>query len=163
MRNKLRFIYTVVVVVLLLMLYFIIFSFSAQDGETSGSFSLTISRMGVKLWNGLIGGDWSAHIIEQLASYFENPIRKFAHFMEYGVMGFLVHSLWMCWGRASRWWILYSVIWVFLSAAADEVHQYFVPGRSGNIPDVFLDTCGGLTGVFLCIFLFRLMKRVCKK
>ena len=29
-------------------------------------------------------------------------------------------------------------------ATSDEFHQYFVPGRSAAIKDVFIDTCGGI-------------------
>ena len=33
---------------------------------------------------------------------------------------------------------------VIIYAASDEFHQYFVPGRSAAIKDVFIDTCGGI-------------------
>ena len=40
--------------------------------------------------------------------------------------------------------ILYSIMGVIIYAASDEFHQYFVPGRSAAIKDVFIDTCGGI-------------------
>ena len=144
---------------LLLLLYVMIFSFSAQDGETSGGLSLRISQLGVELWNSLTGRNWSEYFVEELASYFENPVRKLAHFAEYAVMGFLIHSLFACWEKRGKKWLLFTLIWVFLSAGADELHQLFVPGRSGNFPDVLLDTSGGLAGALFCILVFRWIYR----
>ena len=34
-------------------------------------------------------------------------------------------------------------------AVSDEFHQLFVPGRSGNIKDVFIDTAGSVSGILL--------------
>ena len=36
---------------------------------------------------------------------------------------------------------------LFLSAGADEVHQYFVPGRHASIWDVLIDVSGGIVGM----------------
>ena len=40
--------------------------------------------------------------------------------------------------------ILYCIMGVIIYAASDEFHQYFVPGRSAAIKDVFIDSCGGI-------------------
>lgn len=44
-----------------------------------------------------------------------------------------------------------TAAWVFLSAAGDELHQYFVPGRYASFLDVLLDTWGGVCGMLFCI------------
>lgn len=155
--------YTIAAASALFILYCLIFGFSAQDGEASGGLSMRISRMGIELWNELTGKNWTRGSISQAAVYFEHPLRKMAHFAEYAVMGFLVHSIWECWGRYGGKWFLVSGIWVMFSAAADELHQYFVPGRSGNLPDVLLDTCGGAFGAAVCVLFARLLRRVRKK
>ena len=36
-----------------------------------------------------------------------------------------------------------------LYAATDEVHQLFVPGRSGQVSDVLLDSAGAIAGLAL--------------
>ena len=46
--------------------------------------------------------------------------------------------------------VLLIGVWLFLSAAMDEFHQFFVPGRYCSLKDVLLDTCGGITGMFVC-------------
>lgn len=159
MNKRAKAAYTAVAAVMLLLLYFAIFNFSAQDGEDSGSLSRMISRLGVELWNDLTGRHWTENFMTELAVYFEHPLRKLAHFTEYAVMGFLVRSLWAVWGKWEKKWFFCTGIWVAVSAAADELHQYFVPGRCGNVPDVLLDTCGGLFGAAVCIFLFKLVKK----
>lgn len=161
--KKLRVGYMIVATLSLFVLYCMIFSFSAQDGETSGGLSMRISRMGIELWNELTGKNWTKGNISRAAVYFEHPLRKMAHFAEYAVMGALVHSLWECWGRHGRKWFLISAAWIMVSAAADELHQYFVPGRSGNLPDVLLDTCGGAFGAAICALSAALLRRAGKR
>lgn len=155
--------YTIVAASALFVLYCAIFGFSSQDGETSGGLSMRISRMGIKFWNELTGRGWTEGVMAQAAVYFEHPLRKAAHFAEYAVMGFLVHSIWECWGKHGKRWFLVSGIWVMISAAADELHQYFVPGRSGNVPDVLLDTCGGVCGAAVCALSVWLLRCMGKK
>ncbi|HJA34824.1 MAG TPA: VanZ family protein [Candidatus Mediterraneibacter merdigallinarum] len=46
-----------------------------------------------------------------------------------------------------------------LYAATDEVHQLFVPGRSGQISDVILDSAGALAGVLVLAAVRKLIKR----
>lgn len=142
---------TVPVAVLLLALYMIIFGFSAQDGEASGSISRLISERCVEFINNISGRHWSAVFMEKAAEYFEHPIRKLAHLSEYACMGILVYVIWSQWLRKGRKIFLLTVLWVFVSAAADEFHQLFVPGRYCSLMDVFLDTIGGIFGMLVCM------------
>lgn len=145
--------------VLLAVLYGIIFCFSAQDGERSGSLSQLISEKCVGILNALSGARWSEMEMAGLAEYFEHPIRKLAHFSEYACMGILVFTLWGQWLRQGRGLYLLTLVWVFLSAASDEFHQYFVPGRYASVADVLLDTSGGAFGMLLCICAAALWRR----
>lgn len=45
------------------------------------------------------------------------------------------------------------------AALCDETIQLFVPGRSGQIADVWLDTAGYLTGALLTLLIFRLCRK----
>lgn len=153
-----KYVITATAAVLLLALYLIIFGFSAQDSEQSGSLSQLISEKCVEFINRLSGRHWSQVFMENLAEYFEHPIRKLAHFSEYACMGILVYALWSQWLKQGRRLYLLTVAWVFLSAAADEFHQLFVPGRYGSFWDVCLDTCGGAFGLLLCVLAGRLRR-----
>lgn len=153
---KKKILFTIVASVLLLALYMLIFGFSAQDGEASGSISLSLSRLGVEFVNGITGSGWTENFIMERAAYLEHPLRKLAHFGEYAVMGILVHGILLCWRDRKLKWCTVTVLWVVISATADEFHQYFVPGRCCSIMDVILDTCGGITGMIICHSLFLL-------
>ena len=82
-------------------------------------------------------------------------VRKGAHFLEYLVLGislfWTVRDLRMKHGRvpdelAGRAVLVPWVVGV-LYAVTDEVHQYFVPGRSCELRDVLIDACGAAAGV----------------
>lgn len=157
---------TIVAALMLLCLYSVIFSFSEQDGEQSGSLSRMITEKCIDFFNNLSGKGWSAAVKEELAAYFENPIRKMAHFAEYACMAVLVYTMWRPWKERDRRLYLLVTVWVFVSAAADEIHQLFVPGRWGSFADVLLDTGGGIFGIVMCVCLERWWKHKktkCKK
>lgn len=145
--------------VMLLLLYVVIFSFSAQDAEQSGGLSHRISEKCVEIINSISGKNWTAVFKQELINYFEHPIRKFAHFAEYACMGILVYTMWRPWLEKGRKLYALVIIWVFFSAAGDEFHQLFVPGRYGSFADVLLDTCGGVCGVLVCVCADKIIRR----
>lgn len=112
-----------------------------------------ISEKCVELLNDLSGGDWTDAFLAEMADYFEHPIRKLAHFGEYACMGILVYTLLRQWMSRGKSLYFITVLWVFLSAAGDEFHQLFVPGRYGSFADVCLDTCGGAFGMAIIIWI----------
>ena len=162
--NKQKKIIALISGLLLLALYALIFGFSGQDGETSGGISMGLSRYGVELWSRLNGRQLSELLLQTMANYFDHPLRKAAHFTEYAMMGILVFCLLYAFIDSIKKRYVCSVLWVFVSAALDELHQYFVPGRWASFADVLLDTCGGAVGAALCCFvLYRIEKRKIKK
>ena len=52
---------------------------------------------------------------------------------------------------------LYSGFITVLYALSDEFHQLFIPGRTGRLKDVCIDSIGMLIG-FLCIYIFNKIK-----
>jgi VanZ family protein len=68
-------------------------------------------------------------------------LRKIAHAAEYAVLGAL---LLRATGRAGL-----AVALGTLYAASDEIHQSFVPGRSGRPLDVAIDALGVVCGVLV--------------
>ncbi len=79
------------------------------------------------------------------ASLIEAPEERF-HFLEYGLLGLLVHR---AGGRrqALPFWLLLLI--TVLAGAVDEAIQYVLPDRVGELRDVALNSGGGLAG--LCI------------
>jgi VanZ family protein len=72
-------------------------------------------------------------------------VRKLAHITEYFILGILVYNMLKFYNK--RIWI--AIIICLLYAISDEFHQMFVPGRSAQVLDVFIDTLGSSLGVFL--------------
>jgi len=172
-NNNRKIVVSSIATIFLVLLYCLIFSFSEQDGETSGGLSRMISEKCVEILNALSGKKWSELMMESMAAYFENPIRKLAHFCEYALMGVLLFGIWYPWvglavaesgvKKSSSFFkklpklVKIIVPWVFVSAAFDEIHQLFIPGRCGNIWDVLLDTTGGCFGLACCVLMVKIL------
>jgi len=153
---KAKKIYTAVALILLIALYITIFSFSAEDGGQSSAISAKVTEALVRGYYELMGeGQMS---IAEMAALLEGAVRKLAHFLEYMCMGFLSFSIVAMWYNISGKGVLAVLLQVFLSAALDEFHQYFIPGRCASPRDVFIDTMGGITGI-LVILLWNKIKR----
>ena len=87
-------------------------------------------------------------------------VRKGGHFLGFGLLG-------LAWLRA--WWItlprsvfltdaLLALIGTAMTASADELHQAYLPGRTGTPWDVLIDCTGAITlqlVVYVCMRIFR--------
>lgn len=72
-------------------------------------------------------------------------VRKLAHFTEYSVLMLLGYWAFLRgWGFSPRPALLWAIVSSILYAMSDELHQRFVPGRTGNSVDVFIDAAGVL-------------------
>lgn len=73
--------------------------------------------------------------------------RKAAHFILYFVLGILIYNAVRLHAPSRKQAALISIGAVLAFAASDEIHQLFVPGRSGEVRDVLLDTTAGAIGI----------------
>ncbi|HHT89155.1 MAG TPA: VanZ family protein [Clostridiales bacterium] len=86
-------------------------------------------------------------------------IRKLAHFGVYMILGFLLANG-LRYNKKSRInAILLALLICILYAISDEIHQIFIPGRSGQVSDVLIDSLGGLVGIVLLDLLRRRKRR----
>ena len=107
------------------------------------------------LWEALFGpvgaGQW-----EQI----HRLIRKCGHFFGYGFIG-------VAWLRA--WWMtlphshfvedaFLALMGTSLVASLDELHQSYIPNRTGSPWDVLLDCCGALTLQLIVYIYLRLFR-----
>lgn len=122
----------------------IIFSFSAQPAADSAELS-----MGVMDWLLIYFSEIPVLKFLEEKGILEFIIRKTAHAAEYGILAaFLGITISRSRGWRSRWQIK-TIVLCFLYASTDEFHQLFVPGRSGQIRDVAIDTAGAFCAVLL--------------
>ncbi|MDO4663758.1 MAG: VanZ family protein [Erysipelotrichaceae bacterium] len=83
-------------------------------------------------------------------------IRKLAHFSIYAGMGICWLNFLCSLSLSKKQCFVIAILMCFLFAASDEWHQTFVPGRSGELLDVGLDTLGAMIGTSLMMFLCHL-------
>jgi len=121
----------------------LIFNLSSQVAEQSNELSTGITEVIVKT-------------VEKVApqakfdvTSFNNILRKNAHFFAYLVLGILVLNALRRSGVTGTRSIALALGICVLYALSDEVHQLFVPGRGGQVTDVFIDSAGASVGVGL--------------
>ena len=73
------------------------------------------------------------------------------HFVEYAVLGLLISRTV---NVNTLQGIIYSGFLVTLIGSVDEIIQWFLPNRVGDMRDVFMNSVGGLSGLWLGRFLF---------
>lgn len=137
-------------VVLIWML--IIGSFSAQNGGESSGMSQKAAMAIAEIENAILQKNRSETQIEQRSEELQFPVRKCAHMSEYGLLAMLAVWHLGCYDIALKRRHLFAWLFATAYAVTDELHQLFVPGRSGQFSDVCFDSVGALLGIlFLCI------------
>ena len=94
-------------------------------------------------------------------------IRKTGHFTGYGLVSLCFFHGWRLtlkladrsvralWVRSS----LFAIGCTILIASADELHQSFLPSRTGRPIDVVIDTCGAILAQLLILVLMPVFRR----
>lgn len=149
-----RIIFSVLAVICMIM----IFRFSCEDSEksseTSGKITKNAVHIAVKNYDKL-PKEKQTSILDKTTFI----VRKSAHFSLYAMLGFLVS---MVMGRRK----LFSpasagvLIFCFLYAFSDEIHQYFVPGRSCEFRDMMIDTSGALIGMLVSLLILFVLQKL---
>lgn len=143
------------------MMFFII-GFSNQNGSESSGLSLMVCRWVIEASDHVLNFNFAPEEAEKVIESIDYPVRKLAHMTEYAILcGTLLLHFSVLNVKIKRR-IAYSLIIVFLFASTDEIHQLFIPGRSGQFRDVCIDTAGGIiaAGVY---FLFSQKARLSRK
>ena len=127
----------------------LIFYLSAQPGSISGQLSGGITDKVIRLVAAIFP---QLQIDTEVFHYF---VRKNAHFIAYMSLAlFVLNAIRRSGVYRIRGCIVAFVICV-LYAIGDEVHQIFVPGRSGQVTDVIIDSIGALTGIGLYLIICK--------
>ena len=81
-------------------------------------------------------------------------VRKSAHITAYFILGVLTYNVIRLHRLSTRWHIAISIAVVVLYAISDELHQLFVPGRSGEVRDVIIDSTAGICGILIAHYIY---------
>lgn len=158
MENKMKKnILRIILILLLLGTFYIIFGFSSQDGEKSGSLSRRITEKIATLIPQI--QEKSKLEKENIMNTMESIIRKMAHFSIYTVVGLLLMALVSTYNIKEKNRLIISLTTGIIYATSDEIHQSFVPGRSPMITDVVIDTMGVILGILLIILGKKIIKK----
>ena len=131
----------------------LIFFLSSQQAADSNQLSTGITEFIIDRLSGIFPE------VSPKVQWINHIVRKNAHFIAYLVLGiFLVNAFYLNGSRGWKAFILALLI-SSLYAASDEFHQTFVPGRSGELRDVMIDTAGALTGIGMYMIMWMRFKK----
>lgn len=93
--------------------------------------------------------DTTPEKLAEIKQKYTHIVRKTAHFTIYLILGLLVSTLLKEYNLKTKQIIIYSILICMTYAISDEIHQIFVIGRSGELKDVLIDTCGSTVGILI--------------
>lgn len=128
----------------------VIFLLSDQDAENSQALSDGILFEIINFF-----GVGAEH-----AEQFGLLIRKMAHFAEYFFLGASLYLFFreLFWQKSRSNPGQYTIAAGTLYAISDEIHQFFVPGRSMQLSDIILDVSGLCTAIVLLFIFIRIIR-----
>ena len=141
----------ILLAVLILSTMAVIFFFSAESGEESGSRSADVTDAILKITHPNLDS-LPREEQQSIEESVHHLVRKTAHFLEYAFLAFLTTCLLLWLKHFSVFRIRPRQVWVFpaalglLYAISDEVHQIF-SHRGARVTDVLIDFAGTLFGV----------------
>lgn len=118
-----------------------IFLFSHQPATESSDLSTGITK---KIAEIITSAAPDIKLNQESLHFF---IRKCAHFGVYLILGILIANSLSHYNMSGPKVILLAFLLCGLYAISDEIHQLYVPGRSGQVSDVLIDSSGGLVGI----------------
>lgn len=133
----------------------IIFSFSAVPATASTKQSKGLTYNVIKLLN---GNKLTEKELVKLTKRVNPVIRKIAHFSIYMILAIFTYMFIEELNIKSksekerlRKNIIYTCIFCIIYAIFDEIHQIYVPGRTGKVIDVIIDTLGACMGITIIL------------
>ena len=130
-----------------LAMMYVIYGFSAQDGNVSGNLSYQVSYKIVEIGNEILDKGLDETQIADYADQIGYPVRKLAHMTEYFLLAVAVSFPFYVYGLRGFPLMLVAGFICVAFAAGDEYHQSFVAGRGPSVKDVGIDSIGAFFGI----------------
>lgn len=137
MKSKMNFkgIKLILIIIFMAMIFYMSSKPADESNEISNEVIILLNILNIDV-NDFFGG---------LANF---VVRKIAHFSEYGILAALIYS-YLRENLNKLRSTVYALIISFIYACSDEIHQYFVPGRSMMVRDVIIDTSGAAAALII--------------
>lgn len=120
----------------------LIFYLSHQPAEQSSELSSGVVEMLLRILLVVFP-------IDGESTYLHFLVRKAAHFFAYFMLSiFVMYAIRSLVTNLLKSTFL-SLLICILYAISDEIHQLYIPGRSGEVRDVLIDSAGSLSGLIL--------------
>ena len=139
-----------------------IFMFSSQNNTNTNDLSKKVTGKIARF----IFFDYDKMSVQtkiEIISELNKFVRKLAHFTMYFMLGFCLFTGSLLFKLKNRYRFLVAMATSVVYAISDEVHQLFVSGRTAQVRDVIIDSCGTLLGVICCFALFAVAEKVLHK
>lgn len=155
-KKKLRILLTLLIIIWM----GVIFCFSNQTGPKSSSSSQSVIYLIGHISKTVTGHNIVNTLSTEAFSFIEFIIRKCAHMFVYFILSILTMLLMFTYETCPlRFKCSISLLVSFLYACLDELHQFFVGGRSASFRDVLIDSTGACIGIVLTLIIYTLIKK----
>lgn len=148
-----RIIYTCLLIVWMI----IIFMFSNQNANKSESTSDKVTSSVIDTVQVVTKQEITQEKKSDLIDDTRVLVRKSAHFFLYFILGILTYLTLSSYSIPKT--VLFSVVFCFIYACSDELHQMLSAGRSAKVFDVCIDTLGSSVAIFGCYLIKKYFKR----
>lgn len=135
----------------------LIWGFSANTGEVSSGQSQGIVRRIIDCVENITGVVLSDEEQQIWEDRIHTPIRKLAHTTEYMILALTTAFPLLLYLSSSKRICRITFLFCILYASLDEIHQRFVPERSGQFRDVVIDGIGIGIGIFIFSLIYRVI------
>ena len=151
-RNLLRILF----LSLLIATFVVIFNFSSQNGEESGSLSRAVTAKIVNTFP--YTKDLSLETRAKMIKHGEIIVRKLAHLSIYTLVGIFIMAFMCTFDTRVLYKFGISLLVGLIYAITDEYHQSFVAGRGPSARDVCIDTAGVFIGIIIILIIVSVFK-----
>lgn len=151
----------IILTTILAVLSIIIFMFSNQAGSSSINTSDKFASKVIDKVYEVTNKEITPKEKKKLIIKTRFIVRKIAHFTLYFTLGLIVYLLLL--SHNVKHSVILSIIICFLFGCVDEIHQYFVPGRTARVYDCIVDTLGSMTSIYLVYFSKKIKSLLTKK
>ncbi len=151
--------FRIITVLLTIALCVTIFCLSAENATESSATSRGIIKKVIALFIDDFE-NLSEAKQKEICAPFQFVVRKSAHFCLYFLLGTLAFLSVLTYDKIASWLkVSIGISFAYLYAVSDEIHQRFVPGRSGELRDTLIDLSGAIIGVFITVFIVKRTKK----
>ena len=139
---------------------FVIFLFSCESATDSTKTSKSFTKQVIIVVEKITKVDLNEIGKNKMIDKTFKLVRKSAHFFEYFVLAILLMFFLKNYFEVNLKLVMIVCILCLLYSITDEIHQLFVPGRTGRVVDVLVDFLGTSLGSFSYYFICYKGKKI---